>query len=334
MRTERAFAVVACAWAGAGLGCLGSSSAPATIDAGARPMTQAVQVQAAHNDESFFLHARWSSSSLAPALAVALSSRAPATEVRDFASAGCFLACHDFCTGMPNWIPEDGDRPMALFPGFGGPADVWAWRAQPGDPVGQAVDSSLGTGGLGPKPDGGVGLAATGSVADLTWDVLYTRPLAAGGEDIPLSPGDLYHLGLALHPDGSEGRYHYVSLPLALGLDVPSGGLDAVTLPGVALPDFSDTASFPPLSVDLFLPGITSFEFLVGAVVDRNGQLRNNDYRHGGARAVATGALGCGECHRVESDSVVPPVQNAGALERLVLRRGGVFSPAQVEVSP
>lgn len=313
--------------------CLGSQTGPQLADAGPpRPIAQPVQVQAASNDASFFLHVRWSSDSMAPGLAVAMSDRAIATGVRDFAFAGCFLACHDRATDMPNWLPEDGDRPMALLPGFGGPADVWDWRAQAGAPAGQVTDRMLGTAGLGPDPDGGPdNLSAVGAVADQVWDVVYVRLLSATAPgDVTLAPGGTYDLALALHPDGIVGRNHYVSLPVAVALGDAPASLVAVALPGTAVPDFSDTTTFPPIAVDLFLPGITSFEFLVGAVVDRNGQLRSHDQLHGGAHAVATGSRACSDCHRVVSDAVIPPIQNAGALERLVLRRGGVFGPADI----
>ncbi len=313
--------------------CLGGQAEPAVPDAGMlRPVSQPVRVQAATNDTTFFLHVRWSSSSLAPGLAVALSDREPATRVRDFAIAGCFLACHDRATDMPNWLPEDGNRPMFLLPSFGGSADVWDWRSQPEVPAGQVVDSVLDTAGLRPDPDGGPdNLSAVGSIADQTWDVVYARPLSATGPgDVTLAPGGTYDLALALHPDGIAGRNHYVSLPIAVALGDAVASLTAVPVPGASVPDFSDGASFPPLAVDLFLPGITSFEFLVGAVVDRNGQLRRNDELHGGAHAVATGSHACSDCHRVVSDAVLPPIQNAGALERLVLRRGGVFGPAAI----
>lgn len=337
MRTSEArFALVAML-VSASSACLGGSSLPATSDAGPFvPVTQTVQVQAAYNDASFFLRVRWPSTSVAPGLAVALSSRQPASKVRDFAASGCFLGCHDSSTDMPNWLPEDGNRAMHLLPGFGGPADVWDWRAQSGNPAGQITDSLLGTDGLRPDPDGGAAtLAGTGSVADDTWDVLYMRTLsAAGSADVPLIVGATYDIALALHPDGEVGRHHYVSLPVSLGLGDASAELPAVGLLGSDTPDFSDTATFAPLTVELFWPGITSFEFLVGAVVDRAGRLRSHDDVHGGAREVSSGALACRDCHRVTSDGVAAPVRNAGALERLTLRRGGVYGPAAVGVAP
>jgi hypothetical protein len=316
--------------------CLGSRSGASTRDAGAlRPLSQTMAIQAAFNDRTFFLHVRWVSDAVTPALSVALAGRDPPTAVRSFATAGCFLGCHDFSSDMPNWLPQDGDRSMYLLPGFGGPADVWLWQAQAGNPAGQAIDSFLGTVGLVADPEGGVdGITAMGSLGDRTWDVVYARSLAAeNASSVTLTPGGRYDFGFALHPDNVQGRFHYVSLPVAIGLGDASADLAAVALAPAAVPDFSDTAAFPPLAIDLFLPGITSFEFLVGAVVDRNGQLRHDDYRHGGAHAVATGALACRDCHRVVSDAEVSPVQNAGALERLVPRRGGLFGPAGLEVS-
>jgi hypothetical protein len=305
---------------------LGGSSAPVLPDAGPlRPVIQTAQVQAARNDTTLFLHVQWESDSQAPMLSVALSGRTPNRGILGFTTAGCFVGCHDSSEGMPNWLPEDGPRSMFLFPGFGGPGDVWLWSAQPGEPEGQVVASTLGTQGLASVPDGGA-LAGTGSLTDQTWDVVFQRPLAG------LRLGAIYDLAVALHPDGVSGRDHYVSLPIALGLDAEPA-LPATPFAG-ATPDFTDTATFPALPVRLFLPGITSYEFLVGAVVERSGQLRRGDYRHGGAHAVATGQLGCADCHQVQSDMMAPAVQNAGSLGRLVLRRGGVFGPPNIGGTP
>jgi hypothetical protein len=326
--------------AGAGA-CLGDRRPATPPDAGVadgaavRPLTQTITIQAAYDGATFFLHARWLSDAVAPALSVALSDRAPATAVRDFARTGCFLGCHDASNDMPNWRPEDGERSMYLLPGFGGPADVWLWEAAANDPAGRAAVTSMGTDGMNDDPDAGAGgLATVAAFADGAWDVVYvrTQPATPPGR-VALLPSARYDLGFALHDD-VEGRHHYVSLPVELGLGDPAAALVAVALPAGATPDFSDTLTFPAHAVNLFLPGITSFEFLVGAVVDRAGHLRNGDVRHGGAQPVATGTHACGDCHRVIGDAVVPPVQNAGALERLVLRRGGVVGPPAVEVGP
>lgn len=338
MRTDIALFVLL----GMNGGCLGER-APATLPTasvydggGPRALTQDITLQAAFDDSVFLLRVRWASDALAPSLAVALSGRAPATAARGFAISGCFLGCHDASSDMPNWRPEDGDRPMYLLPGFGGPADVWRWQARLGDPGGRAAVTSLGSDGKNGDPDAGAGgLLATAIGGDGGWEVTYVRALAATAPGkVALLPGTRYDLGFALYPDGVAGRHHYVSLPVALGLGEGGADLLAGALAPGATADFSDTVAFPPLTVTLFLPGITSFEFLVGAVVDRDGQLRPRDVRHGGALAVATGQHTCADCHRVVSDHGVPPVQNAGALERLVLRRGGVVGPPRVEETP
>ena len=98
------------------------------------------------------------------------------------------------------------------------------------------------------------------------------------------------------------------------------------------LPDFSDTAQFPVMTANLFLPGISSYEFLIGqntgltyidpvssAAVDQN---------HGGSSGLTVQGLGCRDCHTAASSDPFSPPQsggfNAGAMETLVPQRGGV----------
>ena len=74
-------------------------------------------------------------------------------------------------------------------------------------------------------------------------------------------------------------------------------------------------------------PGITSFDFLVGAIVDRDGQVRERDVVHGGAEEVALASKRCADCHSVTAGDSPPPFLDAGPLGELVLRRGGVYGP-------
>ncbi len=330
MRTS---AVVLCGLAG----CVTRGTQPPPPDAAepVRPVVQVVQVQAAHNQDTFFLRVSGSAGAVVQ-VTVAMTGRSPQSETRGFAKLGCFLACHDWSTGMPNWLPEDGERPMYLFEGAGPPLDVWSWR-------GGAIEHTQFVEESATRPVGGADAAKTdqdlgdggsdaGTVVEAAapWEVIIVRPLAG---TLPLQVGAVYDVALAVHSAGTEDRDHYVSLPFRLSLD---GDASQVVAPAVlgngsTPPAFADEQTFPSLTVELFLPGISSWEFLVGAVVDRQGLLRIDDYRHGGARQVATETQACADCHQVSSWDPQPPLQVGGALQRLVLRRGGVFGPIAVQ---
>ena len=136
-------------------------------------------------------------------------------------------------------------------------------------------------------------------------------------------------------------RDHYVSFGYTLSLSGGDADIQAVKLAGtgsVALPDFTDTAAFPVTDLNLFLPGITSYEFLIGentgleyvdpatdAAVDQN---------HAGSNALLTQGLGCRACHTVSSaEAFNPPTPGgfpSGAMEVLVPQRGGVSTPTPI----
>lgn len=174
-------------------------------------------------------------------------------------------------------------------------------------------------------------VAATSVAANGEWDVVLTRKLVTGDAtgDLALATGKPYGLALALHRDDADGRDHYISLPLTLLLDTAGEGVAAIAVAGTGAtaPAFADEATFPVTELSMFLPGVTSFDWLVGAPTTRDGEARTADVIHGGAFEVATAERRCADCHTIRSLDPAPPVTDAGPLERLVLRRGGVFSP-------
>jgi hypothetical protein len=88
--------------------------------------------------------------------------------------------------------------------------------------------------------------------------------------------------------------------------------------------------------LNLFLPGITSYEFLIGentgleyidpatgSAIDQN---------HAGASLLAQGNA-CRDCHTVREDSAFLGTNggfNGGAMEALVPLRGGVHTPTPI----
>ena len=62
-------------------------------------------------------------------------------------------------------------------------------------------------------------LDASGNWANGTWTMTIRRKLNTGHkDDVALAPGQTYPVSLAVHDDNVTTRFHYVSLPLTLGL--------------------------------------------------------------------------------------------------------------------
>lgn len=430
-------------------GCLGDRRREPSPPEGlfpARPMVRVLRAQAAANDDTLFLRLRFEAAtgnrhdyfvfrdgawrhggggfrdvaldggtqaSGEVVLSVLLADPESPRTLRDFDKMGCFGLCHERQSHMPNWRPEDGHVPMAVWGGFGSFGDLWTWRAHRSGLAGFADDLSLGPDGMipdaGQAPSSGLALGTNGlppfvfadaggafavpldelltgsffafddgslalpdalavttalalgwvaaeedavpaqllsqpggSRADVAavsahdgtgWDLLLARRLDTGDAagDVPLASGRAYHLSFSLHTDGAAGRDHHVSFPLSLVIG--SGGdasLAAARVPGAgdaAPPDFDDVVAFPVTELPLVLPGVTSFDWLVGAIADRDGAVRPADRIHGGAALFASGERGCTECHAMRATDAPPSWRDYGALERLVLRRGGVFGP-------
>ncbi|MFN2426057.1 MAG: ethylbenzene dehydrogenase-related protein [Candidatus Binatia bacterium] len=168
------------------------------------------------------------------------------------------------------------------------------------------------------------------------------------GDDTALVDGGVYNIGFAVHTDQVTVRDHYVSfaLRLALGsgaamaLEGPQPDIVAVKFNGAGrdeLPDWTDTVTYPVTELNLFKPGISSREFLVGdngskSYIDpRNGL--PVDQNHVGEFGLSDG-LGCRNCHTAAvGDMYAPPTAggfNAGPMEVLAPLRGGVNTPTPI----
>jgi hypothetical protein len=168
------------------------------------------------------------------------------------------------------------------------------------------------------------------------WDSQIQRSLDTGNDDdTVLADGNIYNIAFGVHSGMVTVRDHYVSFAYTLSLDGGDADIQAVKIGGGGsdnLPDFSDTAMFPVSELNLFLPGIASYEFVngdnagldyidpaTGAAVDQN---------HAGADALTTQALGCRACHTAATAETFAPPQAGGffggSMESLVTLRGGV----------
>lgn len=163
------------------------------------------------------------------------------------------------------------------------------------------------------------------------WNVFLQRALATGHttDDVDLAVGNLYEVCFAIHSDHSGNRDHYVSLPVKVGLSASGADLAAVSVSGGAevVPDFASTGTYPVTTLTLFLPGLTSWEYLTGT--------RTNPFEvgnpHSGADSVneantGDAAVGCQQCHaKGGSRDLTTGV--------LAARRGGVFDHTPISFS-
>lgn len=194
----------------------GTAFEPGQVDG--RPGSIPVQVQAAHDGETFYLHLSWTH---APEPDAAVGGTADAVGISFMLEAGtlglagvsgCWATCHDDSRGMRHASPwrdthVDGGDPVGS--GF---RELLQWRS----------GSNRGHAGLiaaAHVPRLATDLVAEGARTGDTWAVTFTRPLAGAPGRIALTPGRSYPFGLALHSGSASGRRHFVSLDYRLGID-------------------------------------------------------------------------------------------------------------------
>jgi PKD repeat protein len=175
------------------------------------------------------------------------------------------------------------------------------------------------------------------------WNSNIQRALATGNnDDTQLADTGLYNIAFAVHTGMVTVRDHYVSFAYSLSLDGGDADIQAVKMAGTgdeSLPDFSDTTAYPVKALDLFLPGITSDEFLKGQN-ETDGVVYIDpltseavDQVHAGASFINTMGSSCQDCHAVTEDEAFTPANGgfaSGSMEVLVLQRGGVRSQTPI----
>ncbi len=162
--------------------------------------------------------------------------------VEEFTAGGCWAVCHQDSKRMPeasgdgeqkylaesrkkikkkvgggNNYVSDGDLQGLMSAGTY--LEYWQARLNPGQPA-TAVDGYiLKERTENPSP----AIAVNASEAGGNWVVEFSRPLTVAGPYKALAAGKTYMLGIALHDQNTEGRYHLTSLQYSLQL----GGGDA-----------------------------------------------------------------------------------------------------------
>ncbi len=204
------------------------------------PATLTVTIKTARDNERLYMQFSWAAQETLnantnnPAYQHRLSLLLDDGKVKESAQANCWASCHSDSSGMAD-SPVDSQITKYLN----------LSRIQPGAVVLPADElSRLHNDGMfleywqvdlnqGSNPivaDGYVLesrhlysdriLDAAAEYRDGRWTVTVNRPLlSADTRRKNIVPGKVYSLGIALHANQANGRYHYVSLPYTLALD-------------------------------------------------------------------------------------------------------------------
>jgi cytochrome c-type protein NapC len=168
-----------------------------------------------------------------------------AAKTPDVLRAGCFAACHNDMTGMPdaNGAARThylGATHAKLSLQGGGDAlkpdadlsklkaanyflEDWQAKLNPGRPA-QAASYVV----FAKRDPATVPLTAQASYAGGIWSVTLSSKLAPGGGLIDFATGTTYAVSFAVHAGHTDGRFHYVSLEKTLVID--SGNADFVAV--------------------------------------------------------------------------------------------------------
>lgn len=168
------------------------------------------------------------------------------------------------------------------------------------------------------------------------WNVQMQRALNTGNaDDIAMVPGQVYEVGFEVHLWEYTTRDHYISYPVTVSVGPGATDIQAVSFAGAGPEQGPNWTEIPKTRLQLFQPGIATWEFLTGqneaqGVQYTNAQGQLIGQAHSGSGAV-NGGTACSDCHNVlASDPVSPPLFDAGAMEDLTERRGGIWEDTPV----
>lgn len=154
--------------------------------------------------------------------------------------------------------------------------------------------------------------------------------------DVQLAEGKTYNVAFAINTGDSNGRDHYVSFPMTFSLDDTQADITALkidqTVKGLFdLPEFESNFVYPGTTFNVVLPGITSYEFLVGENIGKNYYKKGSDtpisQSHLGSTNLNTTDLTCRDCHTIGDEDFTGRATHWGKLSELVTKRGGVYTP-------
>ena len=170
------------------------------------------------------------------------------------------------------------------------------------------------------------------------WNVQMQRAMDTGNDDdVAMVGGQLYEAGFEVHLWEYTTRDHYVSFPVTVGLET-AADVVAVSIAGSGPEQGPNWTEIPATRLQLFQPGIATWEFLTGAneanaveYFDAQGQLV--DQNHAGSFSVNNG-VACTDCHNVRTVDPAPPILPSGAMEDLAEQRGGIWEDTPVVAAP
>ncbi len=169
------------------------------------------------------------------------------------------------------------------------------------------------------------------------WNVQLQRAMdTLNDDDIAMVAGQTYEAGFEVHLWEYTTRDHYVSFPVTVGLGV-AADIVAANFAGAGPEEGPNWAQIPKTRLDLFQPGISTWEFLTGeneanAVEYTNAQGQLIGQAHAGAGAV-NGGNSCVTCHNVRASDPAPTIPS-GAMEDLAEKRGGIWEDTPVVAPP
>jgi hypothetical protein len=172
------------------------------------------------------------------------------------------------------------------------------------------------------------------------WNVQMQRAMNTGNaDDVAMVPGEVYEAGFEVHLWEYTTRDHYVSFPQTVSVGPGVADIQAVSIAGTGPEQGPNWTEVPKTTLQLFQPGIATWEFLTGDNEAQAKQYTNAEGQligqaHGGSGAVDSGSNPCTDCHTVLTSEPAPPLFNAGAMEDLTERRGGIWEDTPVVAIP
>jgi hypothetical protein len=194
-----------------------------------------VSVQAAYDAEKIYLRLQWAGSGASVKdAALAANDKADrisvqiADKISTFRNYGCYITCHDDQDGMPanrgtkthlyGYYTRDkgAAKDKATIDGYRSKGQFMdLWIAEFAGSEVKPVDESV----LDDRTEDNNDLTATGSYENGKYTVVIERKLSTGdANDIALTDGAAFSVGIAVHDNGNGGRKHYTSFPVSIGL--------------------------------------------------------------------------------------------------------------------
>lgn len=166
------------------------------------------------------------------------------------------------------------------------------------------------------------------------WNVQMQRAMDTGNvDDVAMVDGQTYEAGFEVHLWEYTTRDHYVSFPVTIGVGV-AADVTAVNIAGAGPEQGPNWTEIPKTRLDLFQPGINTWEFLTGDGGAQAAKVYTDPVTAAPVNQVHFGQAGvnagqaCTVCHTVRA------ADGGASMEVLGDRRGGVWADTPVVAAP